>query len=321
MKKTIKRKMAACLLTAALLLDTAGTTAQAVSVRKADVSQAREGCVLLGVEGKYERVTKSKILKRINEIRKEACTKHYKNPSTGKKLKESDYVAIKWSSDLEWIAQLRASEATVNEGHERPNGQSCFSITHGGQQSWAENLAWNYSGLMAGIEQWYGEKTDWVKSTGGVTGHYESLINPNYQYVGLGSFQRTTGGWYGVAGEFSSKSGLKETQSTVSGKKIQTMEVLSKKVGSVKLQAPTSLKVKKTKRLSVVRKITFAGIMGGKNVTNGTVLDTIKWSSSKKSVASVNENGVLEAKKAGKTVVTAKLSNGKKLTATVTVTK
>ncbi len=80
---------------------------------------------------------------------------------------------MKWSSNLEWIAQLRAAECTVYESHTRPNNQSCFSIRHRNEQSWAENLAWNYSGLMAGIEQWYGEKNDWVnQDTSKVTGHY-----------------------------------------------------------------------------------------------------------------------------------------------------
>lgn len=46
----------------------------------------------------------------------------------------------------------------------------------------------------------------------------------------------------------------------------------------------------------------------------------IKWSSSKKSVASVNKNGLVKAKKAGKAVITASVS-GKKLKCNVVVHK
>lgn len=61
--------------------------------------------------------------------------------------------------------------------------------------------------------------------------------------------------------------------------------------------------------------------MGGKNVTEGILLKKITWSSSKKSALSVDADGTLHAKKAGKAVVTAKIAGGKKLKATVTVVK
>lgn len=316
------KKFLTCLLVSSIIFTQNGNISQAASIRKADVTKASQGNELIGVTGTYENVAKSKILKRINKIRKEACDKKYINPVTGKKLSSGDYVPIKWSSALEWIAQLRAAEATVNEDHTRPNGKSCFSITYQKEQSWAENLAWNNAGLMQGIEQWYGEKNDWVnQNSNAVTGHYTSLINPTYQYIGLGSFRRSTGGWYGVAAEFSSQNGLDEKKSSLSGQKVQTIEVQSKNIGSASIKAPASLKVGKAKKLSVVKKITYSGIMGGKNITEGTLLETIKWSSSKNSVLSVNANGTLKAKKVGKATITAKISSGKKLKATVKVTK
>ncbi len=239
MKTSIKKNLLTCILISGMLLIQDTSTTLAASVRETDVQTASQGNELIGVTGSYENVGKNKILKRINAIRKEACEKGYINPSTGKKLTSNDYVAIKWSSALEWIAQLRAAEATVNEDHTRPNGQRCFSIKYQGEQSWAENLAWNNNGLMNGIEQWYGEKNDWVKqNANAVTGHYESLINPTYQHIGLGSFRRATGGWYGISAEFSSQRNMEEPKSSVNGKERQKIEDQAKHRGNAKIRAP-----------------------------------------------------------------------------------
>ncbi|MEZ3422548.1 MAG: CAP domain-containing protein [Lachnospiraceae bacterium] len=296
--------------------------AQAVSIRETDVETAANGNELLGVSGKFENVAKDDILNRVNEIRKEACQNGYINPSTGMKLSEDDYVEIKWSSGLELIAQLRAAESTIYESHERPNGERCFSISYNNTRSWAENLAWNHSGMLQGIEQWYGEKEDWVKqNTNTVTGHYESLINPKYKYIGTGSFIRTSGGWYGISAELSTEEGLDESKSDLSGEKIQIIEVQKNHIGKTKIQVPAKIKAGSKKKLNVVKKVTFSGIMGGTNITNGIVLKEITWSSSKKSVASVSADGTLNAKKAGKTTITAKIKDGKSIKTTITIQK
>lgn len=296
--------------------------AQAVSIRETNVGTAAKGNEILGVSGKFEYVTKEDIINRVNEIRKEACKNGYINPSTGEKLSDEDYIAIKWSSELEWIAQLRAAEATVYESHERPNGEKCFSALYNDKQSWAENLAWNHSGMLQGIEQWYGEKEDWAKqNTNTVTGHYESLINPKYKYIGTGSFIRTSGGWYGISAEFSFENSLDESKSSLSGKKIQKIEIQKSHTGKARIQVPAKIKAGSTKKLNVVKKVTFSGIMGGTNTTDGIILNEITWSSSKKSVASISADGTLDAKKAGKTTITAKIKDGKSIKTTITIQK
>lgn len=295
---------------------------QAASTRPTDKNKAENGNILVGVSGTFEQKDKSAILSRVNAIRKEACEKGYPNPANGRKLTMADYVPMKWSSDLEWIAQLRAAESTVNESHTRPNGLSCFSIRRNNQQSWAENLAWNYSGLMQGIEQWYGEKNDWVKQNShAVTGHYTSLINPKYQYIGLGSFVRSSGGWHGIAGEFSSSNTGSEKQSKVKGSYMQTLEVGKANITQMSLKAPSTIKVKKTKTLTVSCKVVYPGIMGGNNSTNANILKGITWRSSKPSVLTISSKGKITAKKAGKATITAKIKGKKTLKKTVTVTK
>ncbi|TGY97827.1 hypothetical protein E5329_02965 [Petralouisia muris] len=321
-KLNIPTKIITFLLLLTLSLSQASGTVQAASTRPSDTSKAGSGNILAGVTGTFERVEKAKILKRINEIRKEACEKGYPNPSNGRKLTPSDYRPMKWSSNLELVALLRAAESTVNESHTRPNGQSCFSIRYNGEQSWAENLAWNYSGLMAGIEQWYEEKNDWVnQNANAVTGHYTSLINPAYQFIGLGSFRRSTGGWYGVSAEFSSSNAGSQTQSKLKGKKVQTIEVSKKNLSNPSLNAPSKLKVKKTKQLTVSCNINYPGIMGGTNTTKGRILKGVTWKSSKPSVLHVNSSGKITAKKAGKATITAKVKGGFSVKKTITVTK
>ena len=83
--------------------------ASAAATRETDVAVANEGNVLVTVSGKFSG-NLTKAVKLINKYRKEACNKHYINPSTGKKLKKSDYKAIKLSKELLWIAETRAAE-------------------------------------------------------------------------------------------------------------------------------------------------------------------------------------------------------------------
>ena len=88
---------------------------QAKTTLPTDKTTAGEGCTLVGVEGEY--ITQAKeALKRINEIRYEACKEGVQDPrNTSRNLTENDYVPIKWSSDLEYIARIRAAEATVDQ--------------------------------------------------------------------------------------------------------------------------------------------------------------------------------------------------------------
>lgn len=289
--------------------------------RPTDVKKAGSGNVLVGVPGSFEWVSKVKILNRVNEIRKEACRNGYINPSTGKKLKASDYVPIKWSSGLEWIAQLRAAECTVYEGHIRPNGKSCFSISCKSETSWAECLAWNYSGMMYGIEQWYVEKNDWItRNSSAVTGHYTSLINPNNKFIGMGSFVRDTGGWYGVCAEFG-HTAVSQAHSKLKGKTIQTIEIIKKNTKQLKLNAPSSIKLKDSRRLIVTCSVTYPGIMGGQNTTMCRVSKNITWKSSKPSVLSISSSGKITANKTGKATVTAKVKGWKTFKKTITVAK
>lgn len=262
-----------------------------------DLSPA-EGNVLMGFSGAYYTETADTILNRLNAIRLEACEEGVSNPETGSPLTVGDYVPLQWSSDLEAIARLRAAEATVSQSHTRPNGQRCFSVvTDNREQSWAENLAWNYSGMMAGIEQWYGEKSDWVNQTGEVTGHYTSIINPSYCAVGVGTFRLSSGGWYAVAQEFSYKDSLDTQKDAGEGSCVQYMEVQGSNVTKVEFGAEKAAFMQEGDSCLLPVNVTarYKDYYGNNKDFTGPYQAGGSWSSSDETVAMVDEAGTVTA--------------------------
>lgn len=281
-----------------------------------DTSVASDGCVLVGVMGTYIADAKN-ALDQINKYRKEACEKGYPDPRNSKrKLTKLDYVPIKWSSDLEYIARIRAAEASVVMDHTRPNGQLCFSLTSpNGISSNAEVLAWDNttsSSMLSGIQMWYAEKNDWVKkNTDNETGHYTAMINPDNRYVGLGCFvseismyAKTT------AGEFSALSNLDESKAPAMKDYIQVIEAQTSGLSPRVLLADEEITKGKT----------TAGVLVLIADTNATFwLDEVSWTSSNTNVATVDQNGLIRGVGAGKATIIAKTDTGIKVSETITV--
>ncbi len=313
-----------------VLLVFCGRDTFAAENRGTDVSVAAPGNELVTVRGNFYTLPTSRILERINEIRLEACRQGIIDPVTGNPLTLSDYKELKWSSALEWIAQTRAAEATARREHTRTNGTSCFTCSYNGEKSWAENLAWNYDGIMKGIEQWYSEKSDWINETNGrshgQTGHYKSLISTKYNYVAIGCFRYTTGGWYTVAQEFSYKTGLDESAIGVSGLYDQVIEVPSSVAYLFKQPQGT------TGKATVVKKVILNATKATLDVRNNKTIQlsatlqpegvssTITWKSGKPGVATVDDNGLVTAVAKGTATITAKSANGKTARCKITVT-
>lgn len=271
-----------------------------------DVTPA-QGNVAMGFSGAYYTESADKILARLNEIRLEACKEGVENPSSGQPLTEADYVPLTWSSDLEAIARLRAAEATVKQAHERPNGERCFTaVTTNNEQSWAENLAWNNSGLMAGIDQWYREKADWVNKTGETTGHYTSIINPEYHSVAVGAFRLSSGGWYAVAQEFSHKDSLDAQKNPEQGECVQPIEVQGSKVTGLVFDKNLASSVREGDgyQLSLTTTVQYDDIYGNAKTYTGAYLAGGSWSSSDESVAVVDGFGFVTAKSSGTARIT-----------------
>lgn len=168
----MKRKRFGALLlalTLTLSLIAPGTcpTVHAMTVLKTDTSTASDGCTMLGIYGSYYSNAKEALAK-INDIRKEACTAGNvpdpRNPE--RMLTPSDYSPLKWSSDLERVARIRAAEAAIayhfmDSGHQRLNQKEFSDIVYNGHHSSAEDLSYYYNkDMIEGILLWYMEKKD-----------------------------------------------------------------------------------------------------------------------------------------------------------------
>ena len=282
------------------------------SLLPTDVTTARDGCVLVGVKGSYITDVQA-VLARVNEIRKEACEEGVPDPRNAKrKLTPSDYVPIRWSSDLEYIARIRAAEASLVIAHTRPNGTNCFTLkSPNGIQSYGEVLAWNYTQkFLPGIEQWYEEKADWVnQNSSAVTGHYTQMIDPDNIYAGYATFINPDAKYpTTTSGEYSSYADMDETSGPDISNCTQTIEA---EIGNLTagMSDFVDLKEENSVQADFYVQLSDSGC-------KLSFLDKAEWKSSNPSVASVDGNGQVKGLKKGTADITA--SKGS-LTATRTV--
>lgn len=233
-KKAIRKRILAGLLAFSLIVPANVAGAKTQKVLETNVTEASEGCTLVGVYGSYFAQAKEALAK-INEIRKEACEAgNIRDPrNSGRYLQPSDYVPLKWSSDLEYIARIRAAEAGIafrfmDSGHDRLNEKGTFSIGSNGITSFSEDLAYYHvKDMIEGVLLWYSEKQYWVKQDlSQETRHYTSMINPKFTYVGFGGFYSEAAPYPAtMAGEFSAKSDLDETMMEAPEDVMQKIEV------------------------------------------------------------------------------------------------
>lgn len=323
-KRFIAWLTAASVCLSAFIAPYSAETVNAMTTVETDVTTASEECTILGVYGSYYSQAQDG-LDRINEIRKEACeagdVPDPRQPS--RMLAPEDYSPLKWSADLESIARIRAAEGGLafgflSSGHDRLNGKDTFSISYNGVSSFAEDLAYNWgTSMVSGINQWYGEKADWVnQAEGTVTGHYTSMINPSYTYVGLGDFYTEEASYPNtLAGEFSfSTEDLDQTMQDAPSDVMQKIEVKNSYIIGHVLEGVTTIYTDKTTTL------TPKASLANKSKSHKLwVLDAVAYTSSDTSVATVEDNGVVTAHKNGEAVITAQSDSGVLASTTITV--
>lgn len=290
-------------------------TVWAATNRGTDVTVASPGNTLITVDGTFVSPGKQRVLDRINQIRQEAAREGLADK----------YVPIKWSYDLEVIAQTRAAEAYLHQAHQRPSGKDTFSISSNGVSSFAENLAWNYAenadSMMKAIEQFYSEKADYVtyKKTGvskGQTGHYVSMINPAYNHMGMGTFIGDRRYFHTSAQAFSHKTGLNESATGQYGAFSQTIEVQSNRLSNIKIESKNS-----AIGAGAPETATLSGTVIVDGFQNGSVtahFPAVHWSSSNGTIAQVDSNGMITGLNSGSVTITAR-SGGVSATKTFTV--
>ena len=284
---SLARKTITSILIIAMIVTTvfigSGTVASAAgAVRNTDVTSATSGNTLIMYDGDFLYTAKDTILARLNAIRYEACAEGVYG------LSLSDYVPLKWSSDLEWIAQTRAAEATLNFSHTRPNWSYYESLKRNGL--YTENECLYYGGsvnIMRAIESWYSEKFDT-----GDTSHYRAIIDPSKRHVALGGFMPTSG-WGAITAEFTSRSGLNEDQTGSSGRFTQILEVDSSKVSVTSLDAPDRVHIGIPKDCTVYGTVNFSGTKYVRLLGNFT------YSSSNTNIATVTSAGKVTGVNAG----------------------
>ena len=207
-------------------------TPSGVTKINSEVTKADPGNVIVGLKGEFDTPNKDAILAEINRIRKEAVDQGLVDR----------YVPIKWSTDLEKTALVRAAEASITVGqHARLTNKNIWTAYP--DRVGSENLAWNNSGINKAIQQWYGEKADYIQEKNGVavtgqTGHYKSLINPNLTYMGIAAFRNSKAPYGGVtAAQALASSGNSESLVGTYGKAVLYTEATESKLPEYRQKA------------------------------------------------------------------------------------
>ena len=295
-------------------------------ILETDVVSASNGCTMLGIYGSYYSQAQE-ALDKLNEIRKEACEAGNipdpRDPS--RMLTSDDYKPLRWSRDLESIARIRAAEAGISfnfmaSGHDRPSDKDTFSLSFHGVSSNCEDLAYCWGKSMTeGVMLWKSEQKDWVnQNLVNETGHYTSMINPKYNFVGLGDFYSEAAPYPNtVAGEFSTRTGLNETMQDVQTDVIQKVEISNKYIKENFLDGTDTIKTEQTSSLTAKVRLERTRSNGKVSTREIWSVQPLTYSSSDRTIATVDNNGNVTGLTNGDVTITAKADNAIFATKTV----
>lgn len=287
-------------------------------ILETDVASASNGCTMLGIYGSYYSQAQE-ALDKLNKIRKEACEAGNipdpRDPS--RMLTSDDYKPLRWSRDLESIARIRAAEAGISfnfmaSGHDRPSDKDTFSLSFHGVSSNCEDLAYCWGKSMTeGVILWKSEQKDWVdQNLSNETGHYTSMINPKYNYVGLGDFYSEAAPYPNtVAGEFSTRTGLNETMQDVQTDVIQKVEISNKYIKENFLDGADTINTEQTSSLTAKVRLERTRSNGKVSTREIWSVQPLTYSSSDRTIATVDNNGNVTGLTNGDVTITAKADN------------
>ena len=295
-KKT--RKLMSVVLVITMIISMFSTTAFAKETSNYGNSSIME----IDVESKYGQTEGRKMYNMVNDFRtgKDA----WQLDENGNKVYIKDLKPLKYDYGLEQAATLRALESAISFSHERPNGESCFTVYEDVNCVYinGENIAAGYNTAQETFVQW--QETD--KSYNG-QGHRRNMLNPNFESIGIGHV--IYDGMHFWAQSFSCSS--TETGSKVPAKDdvvITTVQIDKGKytIDNVSCdKEELNLKVNETCELPSV-------VMSFHNEDTFYVnpkgrLKNVSWTVSDKNIAEIVNNTV-KAKKSGQTVINPSVS-------------
>ena len=225
--------------------------------------------------------SKSAIMNRLNQIRKEA-----KKLGLIKK-----YTPIKWSYELEKAAFIRAAEASFVFSHTRPGSSDLWGD---GLPGGCEIIASGNDPISA-INLWYTEKDDYIRAHNGetnvgVTGHYSALINS--ECLGIASFGVSAG--RGGSGYKDSRRYATKARNTavVDVKPEDGTLVLTKASDQYTEIKSVDVCAGQTVKVSAIFRNEWSNLIG-----------LGKWYSLNKNIAKVNSSGTIKGMKKGTTTI------------------
>ena len=121
-------------------------------VKKTQISSCK--IIDTKVNGKYYQEEAKKALKLVNQERKKVGLS-----------------SLKWSSELEDSAKIRASEASISWSHTRPDGSQWYTVS---SATYGENLAKNYETAQDAIKAWMASES-----------HKDNILDPDYKTLGI----------------------------------------------------------------------------------------------------------------------------------------
>ena len=216
-------------------------------------TKAADSNITVKIQGNMVTDEKQAILDYVNAIRREAYDEGLSIPGypgleryfPAHTLTSEDYVPLKWSSDMEEIARIRAVEAAVYFNHTRPNQSSSLALqSSNGYTASAENIASGNSDIYKAIDSWASEKEYLAQSlatinsdTATITqkqyaysdiGHYMNMIMPEMKSFGLARFETKAKSGYNslkTVMNLSGRSNVDETKDPSCGEGLYDLEI------------------------------------------------------------------------------------------------